>query len=86
MIICKRIVGTGKKRHAVYDLENSPQDTGRKYGNEIGSFPTLEAAALVLRYISGAEMAESDRARAKEAMTQADEKGAAGSLATTATP
>lgn len=86
MIICKRTIGTGKRRRTVYDLENTAQDTGRSYGNEIGRFPSLELAALVMRYMTGAELTEADTIRAKDALTKADEKGAADSLATTATP
>ena len=55
MIITKQTIGTGKNRHAVYDLCNSIADTGEQHPDRIARFTTLEAAAAVLRYLQGVD-------------------------------
>lgn len=56
-----RTVGAGKRRHIRYFI-------GEMY------FDTLEAAALVTRYLNGANMPEADQEQAKEYMRQFDQR------------
>lgn len=43
----------------------------------LARFNSLEEAALVLRYLEGAEMPEEDMSRAKEALAAIDKRGGA---------
>lgn len=86
MIIKTYSIGAGKRRSRVYAICTTPAENGSSSPEEITRFDTMEAAALILRYLSGAELENSEAHRAREIMTQADAKRAADSLATAATP
>lgn len=55
----------------IYSLCNVIVDTGTKYNDRIAAFPTLETAALVLRYMKGVNMSDGDTERAKTALIEA---------------
>lgn len=77
MIIERIAVGAGKRRSAVFCVCTTPTENGSEYTRDICRLDSLEAAALVLRYLSGAAMETSEAQRAREIMTQADAKRAA---------
>ena len=86
MIITRHEIGTGKRRSRVYAISTTPQENGSDRPQKVERFPSLESAALVLRYMTGGEMDATERTRAQEALAHANKKGAADSLATTANP
>ena len=71
MIIEKHTLGSGKRRHDVYAIVNTPAESGDRYGSEIARFDNLEIAATVLRYMTGGELSGADRMRAQIAMKNA---------------
>lgn len=68
MIIVKSTIGTGKKRHDVYDVCNSIADTGASRPESIARFDTLKTATAVMRYMRGDSLSDDDTAAAKEAL------------------
>lgn len=77
MIIERIPVGAGRKRSAVFCVCSTPIENGSERTRDICRLDSLESAALVLRYLSGAAMEPSEARRALEIMTQADAKRAA---------
>ena len=71
MIIEKQRVGAHGKT-TVYTLCNSIADTGAERPEEIARFDKLETAVIVLRYMRGDSLSESEEYRAKEAIKKAD--------------
>ena len=53
MIVIKSTIGAGKRRHDVYDVCNSIADTGAERPDSIARFDTLELATVVMRYMRG---------------------------------
>lgn len=72
MIITSYTVGSGKKRHDAYAICTTPAENGDKYPHKVCTFDTLEAAALVLRYMTGAMMDAEDAAKAREILHKPD--------------
>lgn len=72
MIIVKSTIGTGKRRHDVYDVCNSIADTGTIRPASIARFDTLETATAVMRYLRGDVLNEADTLQAREAIKKAD--------------
>lgn len=56
----------------IYRLCNSIADTGADRPDEIARFDKLETAVIVLRYMRGDNLTESEEYRAKEAIKKAD--------------
>lgn len=77
MIITRYTIGTGKNRRNVYAIYTTPQENGSSRPEEITRFDTMEAAAIVLRYLTGAALDAEDAARAREILRPVDAKGAA---------
>lgn len=77
MIITRYTIGTGKNRRSVYAICTTPQENGSSRPEEVTRFDTMEAAALVLRYLTGAALDAEDAARAREILRTVDTKGAA---------
>lgn len=77
MIISAHTIGTGKRRSRVYAICTTPQENGSSRPEEVTRFDTMEAAALVLRYLTGAALDAEDTARAREILRTVDTKGAA---------
>ena len=77
MIITRYTIGTGKNRRSVYAICTTPQENGSSRPEEVTRFDTMEAAALVLRYLTGAALDAEDTARAREILRTVDTKGAA---------
>ena len=75
MIITRYTIGTGKNRRSVYAICTTPQENGSSRPEEITRFDTMEAAALVLRYLTGAALDAEDAARAREILRPVDAKG-----------
>ncbi len=71
MIIEKQRIGAHGKT-TVYTLCNSIADTGAERPEEIARFDKLETAVIVLRYMRGDSLSESEEYRAKEAIKKAD--------------
>ena len=71
MIVTKTTVGAGKRRHDVYDVCNSIADTGAERPDSIARFETLELATVVMRYMRGDSLSDTDVYRAKEALKKA---------------
>lgn len=67
MIIEKQRVGAHGKT-TIYTLCNSIADTGAERPEEIARFDKLETAVIVLRYMRGDSLSESEEYRAKEAI------------------
>ena len=76
MIITTKTIGTGKNRRSVYVICTTPQENGSSRPEEITRFDTMEAAALVLRYLTGAALDAEDAARVREILRTMDTKGA----------
>ncbi len=72
MIIENLTIGTGKKRRTVYIIASKPTENGSDRPKEISRHDTLAEAALVMRYMTGAEMTNDDMAAAMEAIKKAD--------------
>lgn len=72
MTITSYTVGTGKKRRTVYAICTTPTENGSSRPQEITRFDTFEAAALVLRYLSGAALDAEDAAKAREILHKPD--------------
>lgn len=68
MVIMRESVGAGKRRHDVYKLCNRPEATGADHPQELARFDTLELATIVMRYMRGDSLTESEEYRAKEAI------------------
>lgn len=77
MIITSQTIGAGKKRSTVYTICTTPAENGNSYPHEVCRFDTMEAAALALRYLSGAALDAEDTARAREILHSVDAKGTA---------
>ena len=77
MIISAHTIGAGKKRSKVYAICTTPAENGSSRPEEVTRFDTMEAAALVLRYLTGAALDAEDTARAREILRTVDTKGAA---------
>lgn len=75
MIITCYTIGAGKKRSKVYAICTTPAENGSSRPEEITRFDTMEAAALVLRYLTGAALEAEDAARAREILRTVDTKG-----------
>lgn len=75
MIITAHTIGTGKRCRRVFAICTTPQENGSSRPEEITRFDTMEAAALVLRYLTGAALDAEDTARAREIL-RSIEKGA----------
>lgn len=71
MIVIKSTIGAGKRRHDVYDVCNSIADTGAERPDSIARFDTLELATVVMRYMRGDSLSDTDEYRAKEALKKA---------------
>ncbi len=71
MIVIKSTIGAGKRRHDVYDVCNSITDTGAERPDSIARFDTLELATVVMRYMRGDSLTDTDEYRAKEALKKA---------------
>lgn len=71
MIIEKQRIGAHGKT-TVYTLCNSIADTGAERPDEIARFDKLETAVIVLRYMRGDSLSDTDEYRAKEAIKKAD--------------
>lgn len=67
MIIEKQRIGAHGKT-TIYTLCNSIADTGAERPEEIARFDKLETAVIVLRYMRGDSLSESEEYRAKEAI------------------
>ena len=70
MIIERQQIGAHGKK-TIYKLCNSIADTGAEKPDEIARFDKLETAVIVLRYMQGDSLSESDEYRAKEAIKKA---------------
>lgn len=57
------------KHHETYDLYN---DKGSGSGSFIARFSSLQSAGLAMRYLSGANMPESDQAAARATLHEYD--------------
>lgn len=64
-MIIEKIISKGK---SVYAVCNDNRETGGCGVHEIIRFDKLELAVIVMRYISGAPLSESNEYRAKEAI------------------
>ena len=71
MIITKQRIGA-HGHETIYQLCNSIADTGATQPDEIARFKTLELATVVMRYMRGDSLSETDEYRAKEAIKKAD--------------
>ena len=72
MIIENLTIGTGKKRRTVYIIASKPSENGSDRPKEISRHDTLAEAALVMRYMTGAEMTNEDMGAAMAAIEKAD--------------
>ena len=71
MIIEKKSIGAyGKK--TVYAVCTEPAENGDKTPHTIARFNTLETASIVLKYLHGDKMSETDTNAAKAAIKKAD--------------
>ena len=62
----------GHVKMIIDTLCNSIADTGAERPEEIARFDKLETAVIVLRYMRGDSLSESEEYRAKEAIKKAD--------------
>ena len=70
MIITKQRIGA-HGHETIYQLCNSIADTGATQPDEIARFDTLELATVVMRYMKGDSLTDTDEYRAKEALKKA---------------
>lgn len=67
MIIVKANIGANSKK-TVYKVCNDVGETGELYPCEICRFDSLEVAAIVMRYLRGDYLSETDAERAHDAL------------------
>lgn len=77
MIILPMTRGRGKTRRIDYEIHATPAETGEHRHELVARFSDLESAALVLRFINGGTLRESDIIRALELMRPEEKKEAA---------
>lgn len=71
MIIQKQTVGGRGRQHDIYVICNTPAETGEDKAKELARFDSMELAVIVLRYMNGYSLSETDEYRAKEAIKKA---------------
>lgn len=71
MIIEKQNIGAYSHR-TIYAVCSDATENGDGRPHEIARFDTLELATIVLRYMRGDSLSESDEYRAKEAIKKTD--------------
>ena len=72
-MIIRRIMTGAHGSKTAYEVCNDSRELGGQV-MEICRFPSLETAALVLRYLKGTRMTEDDEQAAKNALHEFDER------------